>query len=157
AIHFNGDILGLAHMAGMCDPKRSTGVVQPLSANNNWIHFQFPGRLTINKVFSFLQDYSSRNLVVAVIMAHEMGHNLGIHHDGKACTCGGFSCIMADRLRDVKCGRLYCLDNSLGYKIRCRFYYTFRDENIGMVDYGTKCADGKVCSNGECVDLNIAY
>nr|Q8JIR2.1 RecName: Full=Zinc metalloproteinase/disintegrin-like HR1a; AltName: Full=Snake venom metalloproteinase; Short=SVMP; Contains: RecName: Full=Disintegrin-like 1a; Flags: Precursor [Protobothrops flavoviridis]BAB92013.1 hemorrhagic metalloproteinase HR1a [Protobothrops flavoviridis] len=316
AIDFNGTIIGLAHVASMCDPKCSTGIVQ---------------------------DYSSRNLVVAVIMAHEMGHNLGIRHDRENCTCHANSCIMSavisdqpskyfsncshvqywnyinddepqcilneplrtdivsppvcgnellevgeecdcgspatcrypccdaatcklhswvecesgecceqcrfrtagtecrarrsecdiaesctghsadcptDRFhrngqpclhnfgycyngncpimyhqcyalwganatvakdscfednqkgndygycrkengrkipcepQDVKCGRLYC---SLGNQLPCRFFYTPTDENIGMVDTGTKCGDKKVCSNRQCVDVNTAY
>nr|Q4VM07.1 RecName: Full=Zinc metalloproteinase-disintegrin-like VLAIP-B; AltName: Full=Snake venom metalloproteinase; Short=SVMP; Flags: Precursor [Macrovipera lebetina]AAX38182.1 VLAIP-B [Macrovipera lebetina] len=58
---------------------------------------------------------------------------------------------------DVKCGRLYCLDNSSGHKNPCQIYYIPSDENKGMVDPGTKCGDGMVCSNGKCVDVTIAY
>ncbi|XP_059100822.1 disintegrin and metalloproteinase domain-containing protein 26A-like [Peromyscus eremicus] len=32
---------------------------------------------------------------MAFIIAHEMGHNLGMHHDDKFCTCGLSNCIMA--------------------------------------------------------------
>uniref|UniRef100_A0A1L8D691 Snake venom metalloproteinase n=1 Tax=Bothrops atrox TaxID=8725 RepID=A0A1L8D691_BOTAT len=73
AIDLDGPTIGIAHVASMCQLNRSVGVVQ---------------------------DYSSKNLVVAVIMAHEMGHNLGMVHDEKYCTCGSKPCIMADTLSD---------------------------------------------------------
>nr|BAO23490.1 metalloproteinase [Deinagkistrodon acutus] len=59
--------------------------------------------------------------------------------------------------QDVKCGRLYCKDNSPGQNNPCKMFYSSDDEHKGMVLPGTKCADGKVCSNGHCVDVTTAY
>uniref|UniRef100_A0A1L8D633 Snake venom metalloproteinase n=1 Tax=Bothrops atrox TaxID=8725 RepID=A0A1L8D633_BOTAT len=58
---------------------------------------------------------------------------------------------------DVKCGRIYCKDNSPGQNNPCKWFYFPRNEHKGMVLPGTKCADGKVCSNGHCVDVATAY
>uniref|UniRef100_A0A194ASW0 Metalloproteinase type III 1 n=1 Tax=Sistrurus miliarius barbouri TaxID=8759 RepID=A0A194ASW0_SISMB len=319
AIDFKGNTIGYAYVGSMCHPKRSTGIIQ---------------------------DYSEINLVVAVIMAHEMGHNLGINHDSGYCSCGDYACIMYPQIshepstffsncsyiecwdfimnqnpecilnepigtdiisppvcgnellevgeecdcgtpencqneccdaatcklksgsqcghgdcceqckfsksgtecrasmsecdpaehctgqssecpadvfhkngqpcldnygycyngncpimyhqcydlfgadvyeaedscfeknqkgnyygycrkengnkipcapEDVKCGRLYCKDNSPGQNNPCKMFYSNEDEHKGMVLPGTKCADGKVCSNGHCVDVATAY
>nr|Q98UF9.3 RecName: Full=Zinc metalloproteinase-disintegrin-like HF3; AltName: Full=Snake venom metalloproteinase; Short=SVMP; Flags: Precursor [Bothrops jararaca]AAG48931.5 hemorrhagic metalloproteinase HF3 [Bothrops jararaca] len=73
AIDFDGQTIGIANIASMCNQNKSVGVVM---------------------------DYSPINLVVAVIMAHEMGHNLGINHDTGSCSCGGYSCIMAPEISD---------------------------------------------------------
>nr|Q90495.1 RecName: Full=Zinc metalloproteinase-disintegrin-like ecarin; AltName: Full=Snake venom metalloproteinase; Short=SVMP; Flags: Precursor [Echis carinatus]BAA06910.1 ecarin precursor [Echis carinatus] len=59
--------------------------------------------------------------------------------------------------QDVKCGRLYCLDNSFKKNMRCKNDYSYADENKGIVEPGTKCEDGKVCINRKCVDVNTAY
>nr|ADI47579.1 metalloproteinase [Echis carinatus sochureki] len=59
--------------------------------------------------------------------------------------------------QDVKCGRLYCLDNSSRKKNPCKMHYLDADQHKGMVEPGTKCEDGKVCINRKCVDINTAY
>uniref|UniRef100_A0A194ARB5 Metalloproteinase (Type I) 2a n=1 Tax=Agkistrodon contortrix contortrix TaxID=8713 RepID=A0A194ARB5_AGKCO len=71
AIKFKRGDIGIAYGAKMCDPKFSVGIVQ---------------------------DHSKINFRVAIIMAHEIGHNLGMGHDDNSCTCGGYSCIMLPRL-----------------------------------------------------------
>nr|Q8AWX7.1 RecName: Full=Zinc metalloproteinase-disintegrin agkistin; AltName: Full=Snake venom metalloproteinase; Short=SVMP; Flags: Precursor [Gloydius halys]AAL60587.1 metalloproteinase [Gloydius halys] len=65
---FSENIEGRAYKESMCDLKRSVGIVR---------------------------DYRTRRHFVANIMAHEMGHNLGIDHDRDSCTCDASSCIMS--------------------------------------------------------------
>ncbi|KAM3830887.1 zinc metalloproteinase-disintegrin-like VLAIP-B isoform 4-T4 [Vipera latastei] len=71
-INFNGPSAGRGFVGRMCQPKYSVGIVQ---------------------------DHSKIYLLVASAMAHEMGHNLGMDHDGIQCTCGAKSCIMSGILR----------------------------------------------------------
>nr|AAD45801.1 platelet aggregation inhibitor/metalloproteinase precursor [Deinagkistrodon acutus] len=69
ATDLDGPTIGLAYVASMCDPKRSVGIVQ---------------------------DHSSVNRLVAITLAHEMAHNLGVRHDEGSCSCGsGYTCIMS--------------------------------------------------------------
>uniref|UniRef100_A0A098M216 Metalloproteinase (Type III) 6b n=1 Tax=Hypsiglena sp. JMG-2014 TaxID=1550645 RepID=A0A098M216_9SAUR len=58
---------------------------------------------------------------------------------------------------DVKCGRLYCtFREDTGKKI-CGRGYLPNNPDVGMVEPGTKCGDGRVCSNRQCVDVQTAY
>ncbi|OXB56079.1 hypothetical protein ASZ78_002532, partial [Callipepla squamata] len=41
-------------------------------------------------------DHSRNEIAVGATMAHEMGHNLGMSHDTKVCTCHSQVCIMTD-------------------------------------------------------------
>ncbi|CAH6787248.1 disintegrin and metalloproteinase domain-containing protein 26A [Phodopus roborovskii] len=62
-----GIYLGLAHVGTVCTPYNCA-------------------------VNSFMSDSMTD---MAFIIAHEMGHNLGMHHDDSECTCGRRRCIMA--------------------------------------------------------------
>ncbi|XP_048186719.1 disintegrin and metalloproteinase domain-containing protein 7 [Perognathus longimembris pacificus] len=77
--------------------------------------------------------------------------------------------------KDVQCGKIFCTGGQLlplhgdgkTYYLKlppqnatgqCRavfFYHNSAD--VGLVDSGTKCGDGMVCSDGECVSLGKVY
>ncbi|KAJ0067746.1 hypothetical protein NL108_010065 [Boleophthalmus pectinirostris] len=67
--------------------------------------------------------------------------------------------------QDIFCGKLFCQygnDNpNYGRMVRvsdCKAtFYDDYTSDFGQVDTGTVCGDGKVCSENECVDLEIAY
>ncbi|KAB5555369.1 hypothetical protein PHYPO_G00033230 [Pangasianodon hypophthalmus] len=65
---FLGDTVGLANKFAMCT-KASGGVNQ---------------------------DHSMSPLGLAATIAHEMGHNMGMSHDVRGCTCGRSDCIMTE-------------------------------------------------------------
>uniref|UniRef100_A0A098M141 Metalloproteinase (Type III) 8d n=1 Tax=Hypsiglena sp. JMG-2014 TaxID=1550645 RepID=A0A098M141_9SAUR len=78
-------------------------------------------------------------------------HNLG-GMDYSYCRSGNgvnIPCAPAD----VKCGRLYCRKGSDRNAAVCNFRYSHDDQDYGMVHPGTKCGDGRVCSNGHCVEV----
>nr|QIV64922.1 MAD-5 [Crotalus scutulatus] len=73
AINLQENIIGRAYTGSMCDPRKSVGIIT---------------------------DHSAINLWVAVTMAHELAHNLGISHDGNQCHCDANSCIMSEELSE---------------------------------------------------------
>uniref|UniRef100_A0A8C6XIT1 Uncharacterized protein n=1 Tax=Naja naja TaxID=35670 RepID=A0A8C6XIT1_NAJNA len=56
--------------------------------------------------------------------------------------------------KDVKCGRLFCKKRN---SMICNCSISPRDPNYGMVEPGTKCGDGMVCRNRQCVKVHTAY
>ncbi|XP_040117952.1 disintegrin and metalloproteinase domain-containing protein 7 [Oryx dammah] len=77
--------------------------------------------------------------------------------------------------KDIKCGKIFCTgghhSSVLGeekiYHLmkhlkqntsECKTFYLYHDsKDFGLVAPGTKCGDGMVCSNGECVTIEKAY
>ncbi|XP_021038038.1 disintegrin and metalloproteinase domain-containing protein 7 isoform X2 [Mus caroli] len=77
--------------------------------------------------------------------------------------------------KDLKCGKIYCSggrpssrlgeDKAYNLKnvkqnvtIKCRTMFLLHNSrDMGLVNSGTKCGDGMVCSNGECIEMDKAY
>uniref|UniRef100_A0A8B7TNJ7 Disintegrin and metalloproteinase domain-containing protein 7 n=1 Tax=Castor canadensis TaxID=51338 RepID=A0A8B7TNJ7_CASCN len=77
--------------------------------------------------------------------------------------------------KDFKCGKIYCSGGQhssllgedktyyLKYPhqnatVQCKTIFLRRSsKDIGLVDAGTKCGDGMVCSNGECIKMEKVY
>ncbi|XP_062310685.1 zinc metalloproteinase-disintegrin-like batroxstatin-1 isoform X1 [Osmerus eperlanus] len=67
--------------------------------------------------------------------------------------------------QDVMCGKLFCANgnNDPNYGRMVKFsdcqatFYGDHNNDLGQVDTGSKCGDGMVCNQNECVDLHTAY
>ncbi|KAK2837727.1 hypothetical protein Q5P01_014939 [Channa striata] len=67
--------------------------------------------------------------------------------------------------QDILCGKLFCEggNENPNYGRMVRFgnckasFYDDYTQDYGQVDEGTKCGDGKVCSQNQCMDLERAY
>ncbi|XP_026107229.1 zinc metalloproteinase-disintegrin-like batroxstatin-1 [Carassius auratus] len=67
--------------------------------------------------------------------------------------------------QDVMCGKLFCEggNGNPNYGRLVQFstckatFYGDANSDYGQVDTGTKCGEGMVCNQNECVDLEIAY
>ncbi|KAK0142131.1 Disintegrin and metalloproteinase domain-containing protein 9 [Merluccius polli] len=66
---FDGAILGMAFVGTICSAASSGGI--NVFQNNQQLPF------------------------ISTVVAHELGHNLGMNHDNNRCQCDGKSCIMA--------------------------------------------------------------
>ncbi|XP_045697008.1 LOW QUALITY PROTEIN: disintegrin and metalloproteinase domain-containing protein 1a-like [Phyllostomus hastatus] len=104
-------------------------------------------------------------LLFAALLAHELGHNLGIQHDHSACTCGdkrfclmyeditkesGFSNCSSDYFyRFLQAHKGACLFNNPQHKGRLR-----RDSTCGngVVEDSEQCDCGSSCHHDRCCD-----
>uniref|UniRef100_A0A098M225 Metalloproteinase (Type III) 10a n=1 Tax=Hypsiglena sp. JMG-2014 TaxID=1550645 RepID=A0A098M225_9SAUR len=80
-INLNGQTLGIGYIGTLCHSALSSAIVQ---------------------------DHEKNTIFIAITMAHEMGHNLGINHDTGSCTCGPKLCLMSSTIR---CEPLYRFSN----------------------------------------------
>nr|XP_005991939.1 PREDICTED: disintegrin and metalloproteinase domain-containing protein 28 [Latimeria chalumnae] len=73
--------------------------------------------------------------------------------------------LVGCKQKDIKCGKLYCSGGnnfpSYGIKVyfdNCQSSFTRgAEEDSAMVKKGTKCGNGLVCRDGECLDLETVY
>ncbi|XP_040587907.1 disintegrin and metalloproteinase domain-containing protein 26A-like [Mesocricetus auratus] len=105
---------------------------------------------------------------LAFVLAHEMGHNLGMHHDDRDCTCGISSCIMAahksNSHRFSNCSYAYLYDTIT----RKTCLHNFPEEVVGsnltwcgnnIVEEGEQCDCGspQLCENDPCCRPDCAF
>lgn len=110
---------------------------------------------------------SSSLLSFTITFAHQLGHNLGMEHDEKYCTCNQRSCVMAtlqssasqfsncsyDRFSSlVNTGRKQCLLIPPEHEI----LYDLKNCGNGMVDSGEQCDCGSKlhCESDACCQSN---
>nr|D5LMJ3.1 RecName: Full=Zinc metalloproteinase-disintegrin-like atrase-A; AltName: Full=Snake venom metalloproteinase; Short=SVMP; Flags: Precursor [Naja atra]ADF43026.1 metalloproteinase atrase A [Naja atra] len=68
--------------------------------NGTTVGLAYTGTLCTWGSVAVVQDYSRRTILMASTMAHELGHNMGIHHDKANCRCSHSPCIMSDTISD---------------------------------------------------------
>ncbi|EDL35509.1 mCG63082 [Mus musculus] len=139
--HSFGKFLGLAYVGTVCLPSHNCGVDRLLGPNL----FQF-----------------------AHIIAHEMGHNLGMEHDSSSCTCGGINyCLMSST---------YSFNPEFSNCSYSNFWTTYATTNClrkekmsignlqiqfcgnGVVDDGEQCdcGDRHMCERDQCCNSRCA-
>ncbi|XP_027246824.1 disintegrin and metalloproteinase domain-containing protein 26A-like [Cricetulus griseus] len=137
-----GMYLGLAYVGAVCTPNNCA-------------------------VNSFMSDSM---IDMAFIIAHEMGHNLGMLHDSNQCTCGRSSCIMAPaksnshRFSNCSYEELYrtitrrtCLYNFPDEAVSISTNLTWCGNNI--VEEGEQCDCGsyKSCQRDPCCSQDCMF
>nr|XP_043869842.1 disintegrin and metalloproteinase domain-containing protein 9 [Solea senegalensis] len=71
-------------------------VGQPNAYEGGVLGMAFVGTVCSVATSGGINVFSNRNLpYVSTVVAHEMGHNLGMNHDDSSCSCDGKSCIMS--------------------------------------------------------------
>uniref|UniRef100_A0A671PS46 Zinc metalloproteinase-disintegrin-like batroxstatin-1 n=1 Tax=Sinocyclocheilus anshuiensis TaxID=1608454 RepID=A0A671PS46_9TELE len=101
----------------------------------------------------------------AAVVARDYCYNQNTRAEYFAyCKRNGNKYIGCQR-QDVMCGKLFCEDGNANpnYGRLVKFnnckatFYSDPEKDYGQVDTGTKCGEGLVCNQNECVDLETAY
>ncbi|KPP66434.1 disintegrin and metalloproteinase domain-containing protein 9-like, partial [Scleropages formosus] len=118
---YPGGILGMAFVGTVCSASTSGGI----------------------------SVYSDNSLsYYSTIMAHEMGHNLGMSHDDTRCQCNGSACIMYSYASLPSCGNGIV---ESGEQCDCGTPQECTNKccnpNTCQLTRGSTCAVGSCCSN----------
>ncbi|XP_059555491.1 disintegrin and metalloproteinase domain-containing protein 25-like [Myotis daubentonii] len=101
----------------------------------------------------------------AYIVSHEIGHNLGMDHDGPTCACGHKACIMfpekANATRFSNCSYAYFMDtiarrNCMYVSLNTRNIFTLPRCGNSVVEEGEECDCGALhlCMKDLCCESN---
>ncbi|XP_040587837.1 disintegrin and metalloproteinase domain-containing protein 26A-like [Mesocricetus auratus] len=105
---------------------------------------------------------------MAFIIAHEMGHNLGMHHDDHGCTCGRRHCIMAPHKSNSPKFSNCSYEKLYETITRKTCLYNFPDKVVStnltwcgnnIVEEGEQCDCGspQLCVNDPCCRPDCAF
>ncbi|CAN9508681.1 unnamed protein product [Ophioblennius macclurei] len=128
---FDGDTVGLANKFAMC------------TGNSGGVN----------------QDHHDNPVGLASTIAHEMGHNFGLSHDGANCVCGptysSGNCVMADKLRTGNqvfpeffsgCS----IDQLTEFMARAQPACLHRPGSLRTVSTGPRCGNALLDAGEEC-------
>uniref|UniRef100_A0A8D2ZLR9 Disintegrin and metalloproteinase domain-containing protein 9-like n=1 Tax=Scophthalmus maximus TaxID=52904 RepID=A0A8D2ZLR9_SCOMX len=93
-----GDVLGnfVKWRKNTLLPKIKHDIGQLIPYGGSILGMAFVGTVCSQTTSGGINVFSDNSLpYISTVVAHEMGHNLGMNHDDKRCNCDGKGCIMA--------------------------------------------------------------